>query len=174
MFGEGDKKPAGILLTELVTYRNVSIWIRVGHRQLQAVVRNSRACFLLCTCETGDIPGTDINKLLQFLNNQSQLFDFFLSCHCSSQLTWQRCRKMRVMNCSSSIQTSGFLSTIITGVCRDTGECNAAQGGKIRKHLRRAVLTCCIHSVGMVYQSGNTREAEQQDARSRQSQAGCP
>lgn len=31
LFGEGEKKPPGILMTVLITYRNVSFYLKVGH-----------------------------------------------------------------------------------------------------------------------------------------------
>lgn len=80
---------------------------------------------------------------------------------------------MRVMNGSSSTETAAFPSTIITGVCRGTLESTAAQGARVRKHLQRAGLACCIQNVGMVYHSGKTRAAEQEDARSLQPWAAC-
>lgn len=175
LFGEGEKKPPGILMTVLITYRNVSIYLRVGHRQLQVLLQNSRAHSLVCTCGTGGIPGTATKpvpfcttKTFQFLNNQSQPFSSsFLSPHCSSQLRWQRCRKTGVMNCISSIQTSALPSTILTGKYTATLKRSVARGWQKEK------APAVFHNTVMVYQSGNKRAPEEQGARSLQSPAGC-
>lgn len=160
LFGD-KKKPTGILVNVLITYRSVCIYVKIGYSYR-------------CCCEIQEHTPWSVNVGLgafqeQMLNISPSVppkpFNFYIPkanhsavlvfCITIALLRWQRCRKMKVMNCVSSIQTPTFLSTTRTGKSKATLKCNVAQGWQNEKApAKRSIYS--FHSSVMVYKSSWT------------------